>query len=70
MEVGHETAAHYSQLLAILLEIVKDPSSPMKSELIIVSRRIASSTTELVQYAEYLKGKRLSYYVFKCDRVE
>ncbi|XP_014674038.1 PREDICTED: talin-2-like [Priapulus caudatus] len=57
MEACRESAAHYGHLLSILLEIVRDPSTPMKSELIIVSRRIASSITELVQYAEYLKDE-------------
>ena len=53
---GRETAEAYCKVLSHVSSIIVHPSQPKKQQLVILSKQVATSVSELVKQAELLKG--------------
>ena len=56
MVKGRETAEAYCDVLNHVASIVVHPSQPKKQQLVVLSKKVANSVSDLVKQAEQLKG--------------
>ncbi|XP_023231887.1 talin-2-like isoform X2 [Centruroides sculpturatus] len=56
MDAGHQCAIHYRELLQMVHQVIQKPSQTGRQQLVIMSRTIATSITEVANGAEMLKG--------------
>ena len=53
---GRETAEAYCEVLNHVSSIIVHPSQPKKQQLVVLSKKVAISVSDLVKQAEQLKG--------------
>ena len=60
---GRETAEAYCEVLNHVSSIIVHPSQPKKQQLVVLSKQVAVSVSELVKQAELLKGCVLCFFL-------